>query len=152
MNNYKNIKMLAKSRHFFYFFFPIIGKMGYNVFSLVGGNMEIIFSSKEELYNRVKPALNAKAVELHRLGYSYIQAVDIWNYLIENVWSKSKDLMLSDIVNDIFQVKNKEIDIYLKKSTAHDVSSFQKTFKMNFHKNYHEFLLPNLTLFEKQRK
>ena len=27
-----------------------------------------------------------------------------------------------------------------------------KTFKMNFHKNYHEFLLPNLTLFEKQRK
>ena len=110
--------MLAKSRHFFYFFFPIIGKMGYNVFSLVGGNMEIIFSSKEELYNRVKPALNAKAVELHRLGYSYIQAVDIWNYLIEVKWTKSKDLMLSDIVDDIMHTEAKKIDEYLKGKLA----------------------------------
>ena len=110
--------MLAKSRHFFYFFFPIIGKMGYNVFSLVGGNMEIIFSSKEELYNRVKPALNAKAVELHRLGYSYIQAIDIWNYLIEIKWTKSRDLMLSDIVDDIMHIEAKKIDEYLKGKLA----------------------------------
>lgn len=27
-----------------------------------------------------------------------------------------------------------------------------QTFKMNFHKNYHEFLVPNLYMFEKQRK
>ena len=45
--------------------------------------MELEFSSQEELYQRVQPALNAKLAELHRLGYPYIQIVDVWNYLIE---------------------------------------------------------------------
>ena len=85
---------------------------------MVGGKVEIIFSSKEELYNRVKPALNAKTVELYRLGYSYIQAIDIWNYLIEFKWTKSKDLMLSDIVDDILHVEAVKIDEYLKGKLA----------------------------------
>ena len=76
--------------------------------------MDYEFSSKEELFQRVKPALKAKLNEFQRLGYSYVQEVDIWNYLIENVWSKSKDLMLSDIVNDILHLKIKKIDDYLK--------------------------------------
>lgn len=76
--------------------------------------MDYEFSSKEELYQRVGPALRAKICELHRLGYSYIQEIDIWNFLIETKWSKSRNLMLSDIVNDIFQAKDKKIDEYLK--------------------------------------
>ena len=76
--------------------------------------MDYEFSSKEELFQRVKPALKAKLNEFQRLGYSYVQEVDIWNYLIENVWSKAKDLMLSDIVNDILHVKIQKIDGYLK--------------------------------------
>ena len=44
--------------------------------------MDIEFSSKEELYQRVKPALKAKTMELKRVGYSYIREIDIWNYLI----------------------------------------------------------------------
>lgn len=76
--------------------------------------MDYEFSSKEELYQRVGPALRAKVNELHRLGYSYIHDVDVWNYLIENKWCKARDLMLSDIVNDILQAKNKEIDMYIK--------------------------------------
>ena len=76
--------------------------------------MDYEFSSKEELFQRVRPALKAKLNEVNRLGYSYVQEVDIWNYLIENVWSKSKDLMLSDIVNDILHLKIKKIDDYLK--------------------------------------
>lgn len=76
--------------------------------------MDYEFSSKEELFQRVKPALKAKLNEFQRLGYSYVQEVDIWNYLIENVWSKAKDLMLSDIVNDILHVKIQKIDDYLK--------------------------------------
>lgn len=76
--------------------------------------MDYEFSSKEELFQRVRPALKAKLNEFNRLGYSYVQEVDIWNYLIENVWSKSKDLMLSDIVNDILHLKIKKIDDYLK--------------------------------------
>ena len=80
--------------------------------------MDYEFSSKEELFQRVKPALSAKLQELKRLGYSYIHDVDIWNYLIQTKWCKSKDLMLSDIVDDIFQVKEKEIDNYLKEKIS----------------------------------
>lgn len=76
--------------------------------------MDYEFSSKEELFQRIKPALKAKLNEFQRLGYSYVQEVDIWNYLIENIWSKAKDLMLSDIVNDILHVKIQKIDDYLK--------------------------------------
>ena len=35
--------------------------------------MDYEFSSKEELYKRVGPALRAKLNEFHRLGYSYIK-------------------------------------------------------------------------------
>ena len=76
--------------------------------------MEFEFSTKEELYTRVHPALQAKEVELHRLGYQYITDVDIWNYLIEQKWKVSKNLMLSDIVSDIMHVNEKKIDEYLK--------------------------------------
>ena len=47
---------------------------------------EVSFTSKEELYNRVKPALCAKIAQLHRLGYTYVQEVDVWNYLIKTKW------------------------------------------------------------------
>ena len=80
--------------------------------------MDYEFSSKEELYQRIKPALSAKLNELKRLGYSYIHDIDIWNYLIQTKWCKSKDLMLSDIVDDIFQLKEKEIDSYLKEKIS----------------------------------
>ena len=76
--------------------------------------MDYEFSSKEELFQRVKPALKAKINEFHRLGYKHVQEMDVWNYLIENVWCKSRDLMLSDIVNDILHVKISKIDDYIK--------------------------------------
>ena len=44
--------------------------------------MDFEFSSKEELFLRVRPALIAKSSELSRLGYSFVTDVDIWNYLI----------------------------------------------------------------------
>ncbi len=75
---------------------------------------EFTFTSKEELYNRVKPALHAKLAELHRLGYTYIQGVDIWNYLIQSKWKVAKNLSLSDIVSDILHAENEKIDTYLK--------------------------------------
>lgn len=80
--------------------------------------MDYEFSSKEELFQRVKPALKAKINEFHRLGYKHVQELDVWNYLIENVWCKSKDLMLSDIVNDILHAKIGKIDEYIKEKMS----------------------------------
>ena len=82
--------------------------------------MDFEFSSKEELYQRVSPALRAKVMELKRLGYPYIKEVDIWNYLIETKWCKGHDLMLSDIVNDILKTNNEKIDSYLKEKLNKD--------------------------------
>ncbi len=76
--------------------------------------VELEFSSLEELYERVHPALKAKLAELHRLGYPYIQVIDIWNYLVDSKWKKAKDLTLSDIVDDILHVDNRKLDEYLK--------------------------------------
>ena len=86
--------------------------------------MDYEFSSKEELFQRVKPALNAKVGELHRFGYTYINQMDVWNYLIENIWIKSKDLMLSDIVSDILHTDNKKIDSYLKSKITDERSQY----------------------------
>lgn len=80
--------------------------------------MSLMFSSQEELYQRVEPALNAKLAELHRLGYLYIRKEDIWNYLIQMRWKQGKNLALSDIVHDILHVDNNEIDVYLRGKIA----------------------------------
>ena len=73
------------------------------------------FNTKEELFNRVKPALKIKEKDLIKLGYSNITGLDVWNYLIESKWSKSKNLVLSDIVDDILNVDVEALNDYLKK-------------------------------------
>lgn len=75
--------------------------------------MDYEFSSKEELFNRVKPALHVKIKELNKLGCFSVKENDIWDYLIETKWSKSYNLMLSDIVDDILKLKNEEFILYL---------------------------------------
>ena len=82
------------------------------------------FNSKEELYLRVRPALSAKSVELERLGYGNIKNVEIWNYLIEEKWKKGKDLMLSDIVNDILTADCEKISNYIKLSILKRTQNF----------------------------
>ena len=76
--------------------------------------MDYDFTSLKELYERVSPALHAKEVELHRLGFSSVKSFDIWNYLIDTKWKKGKDLMLSDIVSDILNCDCEDIDEHLK--------------------------------------
>lgn len=77
--------------------------------------MDFSFNTKEELFVRVRPALNAKLQELRRLNYYNITEMDIWNYLSENKWSKTKNLSLSDIVSDIMHLDNNRLDSYVKK-------------------------------------
>ena len=73
--------------------------------------MDYEFNSKEELYERVLPALKIKVKEIKRLGKSNITCLDVWNHLIETNWKSGKNLMLSDIVNDILCIdSNKFLD------------------------------------------
>lgn len=73
------------------------------------------FNTKEELFNRVKPALRIKEKDLKKLGFLNISGLDVWNYLIESKWSKSKNLVLSDIVDDILNVDIDGLNDYLNK-------------------------------------
>ncbi len=76
--------------------------------------MELEFKSLKELYNRIRPALDTKASEMKRAGYSYIKEEDIWNYLKEIKWKKASDLSLHEMINDVLNTDNDTIDRYLK--------------------------------------
>ena len=72
---------------------------------------EIKFNSLQELYNRVKPALNTKRHELISRGYTYITNKDIWNYLTNYYWTNSQYLSLCEMVDDILNMNN---DAFIK--------------------------------------
>lgn len=61
------------------------------------------FKSIEELFDRVKPALEIKVFEGRKFGIQ-VKEIDIWNYLVNNKWKFANNLMLSDIVNDILNL------------------------------------------------
>ena len=71
------------------------------------------FRTKEELYNRVLPALYSKIKEVRKLGFKYITEKDIWNYLVENEWKKRVNLELFDLINDILYVDNYKLNDYV---------------------------------------
>lgn len=65
------------------------------------------FSSSEELKQRVMPALKMKQERFLKEGKN-ITTEDIWLYLKNNKWMKSKNLSLNEIVNDILKLENIE--------------------------------------------
>ncbi len=73
----------------------------------------IEFRTKEELYNRVVPALSTKVSELRRMGFKYIKERDVWDYLVENEWRTKKNLELHNLINDILFIDNKKINEYV---------------------------------------
>ncbi len=76
--------------------------------------MELEFKSEQELYDRLKPALEAKLTELKNNSYGYLKIEDIWNYLKETKWRDSSNLVLSEMVSDILNSDNELIDDYFK--------------------------------------
>ena len=76
--------------------------------------MDIEFKSVKDLFERLKPALDAKVNELKRKDLDYIKKEDIWNYLKTTKWSKADNLELYQMVDDIFKLSDSEIDEYVK--------------------------------------
>ena len=77
-------------------------------------NSEIKFKNLAELYERILPALKSKAREIHKKGMNYIHEEDIWNYLKTYKWTSSRSLDLGDMVNDIFNIEERELDSFVK--------------------------------------
>ncbi len=76
--------------------------------------MNYEFTSLEELYNRLKPALEAKRIQMKRNGFNYIKIEDIWNYLKEIKWKKARDLSLYEMVDDVLNIDDIVIDSYIR--------------------------------------
>ena len=77
--------------------------------------MDYEFSSLEELYKRVRPALKSKVDELQKYGNLSISKYDLWKCLIINKWRNETGLMISDIVDDILNTSFDEINSYYMK-------------------------------------
>lgn len=75
---------------------------------------KIEFENVKQLYNRLLPALRTKKEEMKRVGITYIQEEDIWNFLKEKKWKKANDLSLYDMVSDVLNTDNSLIETYLK--------------------------------------
>lgn len=83
------------------------------------------YKSEEELFNSLRGAFNVK-LRLIKDNYSYIKMIDIWNYLKLNKWIKTKNLSISEMVNDIIDVDIEKVDSFLKeriKNTERDMIS-----------------------------
>ena len=76
---------------------------------------EIKFSSLQDLYNRLKPALRSKLKELHKLDKIYIKENDIFEYLSETKWQNSTNLTLDVMVDNILYLDNDLLDEYVQK-------------------------------------
>ena len=74
---------------------------------------DIKFNSVDELYNRLKPALYSKKLELYRENLSFIKEEDIWNYLVNYVWKKKHNLSINDLACDILYLNSSEIKNYV---------------------------------------
>lgn len=76
------------------------------------------FSGVNELYKRVLPALQTKVSELKREKINYIDALDIWQYCIDNIWKNKNDLRIYELVDDILNVDDLKLELFVKKNIA----------------------------------
>lgn len=86
----------------------------------MGDIMDLEFKSLKELYERIKPALRSKKSELKKFGYMHIKEADIWNYLTQTKWRTSKELSLSEMVNDIFNSDPDSINNFVLKKVSEE--------------------------------
>lgn len=64
------------------------------------------FTSLEELYNRLLPALKNKRREMKREKMIQINELDIWQYFCQNIWPNKTNLTLGEMVDDILNTDN----------------------------------------------
>ena len=64
------------------------------------------FSTKEQLYTRLLPALRVKKEDMKRDKMLFITEKEIWNFFFENIWPEKSNLTLGEMVDDILKTEN----------------------------------------------
>ncbi len=75
---------------------------------------EIKFHTITELYRRLYPALLIKKDDINRKYNSSIKELDVWNYFKNNIWNKSQNLALCDMVDNILNEDEEKIYNFTK--------------------------------------
>lgn len=77
--------------------------------------MESKFTTQNELYMKVLPALKTKKNEMTREGIKLVREIDLWEYHKEFTWKRAKGLTLASIVNDILNTDSRVYEDYIVK-------------------------------------
>jgi len=77
--------------------------------------MDAKINSKEELYQRILPALRTKKHELERIGVKNIDEKTIWNFNKQYKWINSTGLTLAAMVDDILNTEDQDYIDYIIK-------------------------------------
>ena len=72
------------------------------------------FTSLNDLYKRLTPALNSKEMEFKNMGFDHLTKKEIWKYLSSCKWNKTKDLNLYQMVDDILNIDYIALDKFIK--------------------------------------
>lgn len=67
---------------------------------------DIFFDSLDELFDRIKPALRSKKKILFKKGVKNITEEDIWDFMVNNVWTNVVGLELCDMIDEILHAEN----------------------------------------------
>ncbi len=86
-------------------------------------NERLEFSSINELYKHLLPALDTKVAEIKRQKIYHINASLIFEYCFQNKWAHKTDLRLHEMVGDILNVDTIKLIEYLKKEGANNARS-----------------------------
>jgi len=76
--------------------------------------MDVGITTVEELYQRLRPALKIKRDELIRNNINYVKCEDIWNYLKNKKWVRAHNLLLYEMVEDIFNCDIYDLQNYVE--------------------------------------
>lgn len=85
----------------------------------------IEFTSQEELYTRILPALKSKKRMMVKNGFKSIKKSDIWDYLRYNKWNGIYGLELCDMVDDILNTDDELIVEYCHNRDSKELSGVE---------------------------
>ena len=71
------------------------------------------YTSQKELYLKLLPVFKVKNRLIQKSNYKNLTNENIWHYLSKEKWSKSHNLTISDIVNDIITVELDKVNKYI---------------------------------------
>jgi len=80
------------------------------------------FSSIDDLYRRIEPAMKTKIDELKRKKIINVSPKDIWNFCAMYCWKNKSDLRIYEMVSDILNIDELKLLLFIKKNNTININ------------------------------